>query len=70
VPSYTPVDANLRYGYRLWLLPVTASNLLDRTYVTSCYTADLCTCGDRARVLGTVRYRGQGGSCIGRDGRV
>jgi len=58
VPSYTLVDAMLRYeigGYRFAL---NATNLFDTYYVAGCFAAaNGCNLGQARTVLGTLTYR-------------
>lgn len=63
-PVVTLVDAALRYdfGYRYPTLKgvdlaLNATNLFDRTYVTTCIAATGCFYGNRQTILGTLRYR-------------
>ncbi|MDE1184941.1 MAG: hypothetical protein PW844_00450 [Pantoea sp.] len=39
------------------MFSLNASNLLDRHYVASCYSATTCTYADGANVLASARYR-------------
>ncbi|WP_244479915.1 TonB-dependent siderophore receptor [Methylobacterium sp. Leaf94] len=63
-PAVTLVDAALRYdfGYRYPSLKgvdlaLNATNLFDRTYVTTCIAATGCFYGNRQTILATLRYR-------------
>lgn len=63
-PVVTLVDAALRYdfGYRYPSLKgvdlaLNATNLFDRTYVTTCIAATGCFYGNRQTILATLRYR-------------
>ncbi|MCU1726002.1 TonB-dependent siderophore receptor [Pseudomonas sp. 7P_10.2_Bac1] len=58
VPSVTLADASVHYDTgQHWLLTVTAKNLLDRRYVSSCFNSNICTYGDRGEVLASASYR-------------
>jgi iron complex outermembrane receptor protein len=63
-PAVTLVDAAVRYdfGYRYpglkgVDLAVNATNLFDKTYVTTCIAATGCFYGNRQTILATLRYR-------------
>ncbi len=64
IPVVTLVDAAIRYdfGYRYPALKgvdlaVNATNLFDKTYVTTCIAATGCYYGNRQTILATLRYR-------------
>ncbi|WP_244478105.1 TonB-dependent siderophore receptor [Methylobacterium sp. Leaf86] len=64
IPVVTLVDAAVRYdfGYRYPALKgvdlaVNATNLSDKTYVSTCIAATGCFYGNRQTVLATLRYR-------------
>ena len=64
IPVVTLVDAAVRYdfGYRYPALKgvdlaVNATNLFDKTYVSTCIAATGCFYGNRQTVLATLRYR-------------
>ncbi|WP_238253671.1 TonB-dependent siderophore receptor [Methylobacterium bullatum] len=64
IPVVTLVDATVRYdfGYRYPALKgvdlaVNATNLFDKTYVSTCIAATGCFYGNRQTVLATLRYR-------------
>ncbi|ERK11080.1 Ferrichrome-iron receptor [Pantoea sp. AS-PWVM4] len=58
VASATVMDAGIHYDTGAhWLFSLNASNLLDRHYVASCYSASTCTYAAGADVLATARYR-------------
>jgi len=59
VPSYTLADAFARYVYRATEFQVSATNLLDKTYVAVCTSANYCNYGNALKVIGTIRYRWQ-----------
>jgi len=64
VPSYTLVDASLRYDlaslgdqWKGWKFALNASNLFDKEYVATCgYYGDGCKWGYRRNVMGTLTY--------------
>jgi iron complex outermembrane receptor protein len=56
VPSYTLIDASLRYMWKGVELQVTANNLADKTYVAVCTSVSYCNYGSRRQVLGSIRY--------------
>ncbi|PLZ04020.1 TonB-dependent siderophore receptor [Burkholderia sp. WAC0059] len=57
VPSVTLVDAAIHYDTgRHWLFSLNGSNLFNRQYVSSCFSAADCTYGDGVEVLATARY--------------
>ncbi|CAO4185416.1 TonB-dependent siderophore receptor [Methylorubrum populi] len=64
IPVVTLADAAIRYdfGYRHPALKgvdlaVNATNLFDKTYVTTCIAATGCYYGNRQTILATLRYR-------------
>lgn len=57
VPDYTLVDAFARYVWRATEFQVSATNLLDKTYVAVCTSANYCNYGNGLKLIGTVRYR-------------
>lgn len=57
VPSYTVVDAAVHYERDGWRYAINATNLGDRTYVSSCAGASFCYYGERLRVTGSVSYK-------------
>jgi iron complex outermembrane receptor protein len=58
VPSVTLIDAAIRYDTgRHWLLSLNGTNLFNRQYVASCFSANTCTYADGVEVLATARYR-------------
>ncbi|HWB50400.1 MAG TPA: TonB-dependent siderophore receptor [Stellaceae bacterium] len=64
VPSYTVFDAVVHYelaelspGLKGWYAAVNATNLFDKTYVSSCDSASTCGYGDRRNVIASLRYR-------------
>lgn len=54
-PSYTIVDAALRYGFRSWLLSLSATNVFDKDYVVTCAWGD-CYMGAERSVIAGVQY--------------
>ncbi|WP_244537760.1 TonB-dependent siderophore receptor [Mesorhizobium sp. YR577] len=64
VPSYTLVDAGLRYDLGKMnpelkgaQLSINAINLFDKTYVSSCWAAHSCFYGNGRTITGTLKYR-------------
>jgi iron complex outermembrane receptor protein len=56
VPSYTLVDASARYMWKDMEFQISATNLLDKTYVAVCTSPSYCNYGFARRILATVRY--------------
>jgi iron complex outermembrane recepter protein len=56
VPGFTLVDAGVHYERAQWRAAIHASNLLDRTYVSSCSSETACFYGDRRRAMLNVGY--------------
>lgn len=56
-PSYTLVDAVVRYDVGNWRLQLNASNLADREYVSACSSAAWCYYGFPRRIGASVRYQ-------------
>lgn len=56
VPSYTLLDASVRYLWKSLELRVSATNLADKTYVAVCTSTSYCNYGNRRNVIGTIRY--------------
>lgn len=54
VPSYTVVDAAIRYQWEKWQLALNIKNLADRTYLANCSYA--CFYGDERNFTFTARY--------------
>jgi iron complex outermembrane receptor protein len=58
VPSYTLFDATVHYDWKNFRFALNATNLFDKTYVASCYNADVgCFYGEPRKVLASIRYR-------------
>jgi iron complex outermembrane receptor protein len=57
VPSYTLADGFARYVWRTTEFQVSATNLLDKTYVAVCTSASYCNYGNALKLIGTIRYR-------------
>ncbi len=57
VPSYTLVDASARYLFGQMELQVSATNLLNKTYVAVCTSPSYCNYGFARSVMATLRYR-------------
>ncbi|NNB84946.1 TonB-dependent siderophore receptor [Corallococcus sp. AB032C] len=56
VPGFTLVDASVHFERGPWRAAVNASNLGDKTYVSSCSSATACFYGERRRASATVGY--------------
>ncbi len=56
VPGYTVFDAALHYDLSQWRLSLTASNLLNKEYISGCYDTTRCIYGNGRTVLATARY--------------
>ncbi len=57
VPSVTLFDATIRYELnRHWRISVNATNLFDKTYVSSCTSGINCYYGFRRTILANLRY--------------
>lgn len=56
VPTYTLVDATLRYIWKSTELQVNATNLGDTTYVAVCQSVNYCNYGNRRNIIGSLRY--------------
>jgi iron complex outermembrane receptor protein len=56
-PSVTLADASISYQTGPYNLSVNASNLFDKTYVSSCSGAFYCYYGTGRTVIGTLSYR-------------
>ncbi len=57
VPDYVLFDAQVHYNWDRWRLAVTATNLADRRYVSSCQAFNSCFYGDARRVLASLSYK-------------
>jgi len=57
VPDYVLFDATVHYNWERWRMAITAANLGDRRFVTSCQSANSCFYGEARRVLASVSYR-------------
>jgi len=57
VPSYTLVDAAIRYDYKKFQFAINANNIFDRRYVSTCFSYQSCYYGGRRSVIGTVTYK-------------
>ncbi|MEO8218299.1 MAG: TonB-dependent siderophore receptor [Acidobacteriota bacterium] len=56
VPSYTLLDASVRYLWRDTEFLLSATNLADKTYVAVCTSPSYCNYGSARKLLATVRY--------------
>ncbi|MHB8798631.1 MAG: TonB-dependent siderophore receptor [Thermoanaerobaculia bacterium] len=59
VPDYTLFDAFARYVWKSTEFQVSATNVLDKTYVAVCTSGSYCNYGSAMKLIGTVRYRWQ-----------
>ena len=58
VPSATLVDAAIHYDWKNMKFQLNASNLFDKTYVTSCYNRSSgCFYGEGRKITGSMKYR-------------
>jgi iron complex outermembrane receptor protein len=57
VPAATVFDALLSYEWNGVRLALNASNLFDKTYVSSCSGIDYCYYAERRKVVASLRYR-------------
>lgn len=57
VPDYVLFDAQVHYNWDRWRLAVTATNIGDRRYVSSCQAFNSCFYGDARRVLASLSYK-------------
>ena len=57
VPDYVLFDATVHYNWDRWRMAITAANLGDRRFVTSCQSANSCFYGEARRVLASVSYK-------------
>lgn len=55
-PSTTLFDAMLGYAYQDWSFSLTATNLEDETYYTTCLSRGDCFTGNRRTVVATASY--------------
>lgn len=56
-PSVTLVDGLLAYDTRDWRFALNATNLLDKTYVSTCLSRGDCWWGARRQIVASVSYR-------------
>ena len=56
VPSYTLLDASVRYLWRNVELQLSGTNLADKTYVAVCTSPSYCNYGSARKFITTVRY--------------
>lgn len=58
VPSVTLVDGSLHYDYGDFSFAINGSNLFDKEYIATCFTAEFgCNYGEGRTVVGSVTYR-------------
>ncbi|RYZ43111.1 MAG: TonB-dependent siderophore receptor [Myxococcaceae bacterium] len=56
VPGFTLVDVGVHYEHGPWKAALNASNVGDKTYVSSCSSASACFYGERRRASANVGY--------------
>ena len=56
VPSYTLIDASVRYLWRNVEFLLSGTNLTDKTYVAVCTSPTYCNYGLARRIIATTRY--------------
>ncbi|ATQ43921.1 TonB-dependent siderophore receptor [Caulobacter mirabilis] len=56
-PSYTLWDGLAALDWKAWSFTLSATNLFDKSYYTSCRTFGDCFTGNRRNVVGTLSYR-------------
>jgi len=56
IPSYTLLDASLRYLWRELEFVLSATNLTDKDYVAVCQSVNYCNYGVGRQAIGTVRF--------------
>ncbi|MFF8800476.1 MULTISPECIES: TonB-dependent siderophore receptor [unclassified Methylobacterium] len=57
VPDFVLFDATVHYTWDRWRAAVTASNIGDRRFVTSCTDLNNCFYGEARRVLASLSYK-------------
>lgn len=57
VPEYVLFDATVHYDWDRWRAAITAANIGDRRFVTSCQSENSCFYGEARRVIASVAYR-------------
>lgn len=57
VPSYVLGDAAVHYEWDKWRLALNVFNIADKTYVSSCSSANACFYGDRRRTTASIAYK-------------
>jgi iron complex outermembrane receptor protein len=57
VPEYVLFDATVHYTWDHWRAAVTASNIGDRRFVTSCQSENSCFYGEARRVMASLAYK-------------
>ena len=57
VSDFVLFDAQVHYNFDNWRVAVTASNIGDRRYVSSCQSAQSCFYGDARRVVASLSYK-------------
>jgi iron complex outermembrane receptor protein len=56
-PSVTLADGLLAYDTREWRVALNATNLFDKTYVSTCLSRGDCWWGARRNLVATVSYK-------------
>ena len=57
VPEYVLFDATVHYTWDHWRAAVTASNIGDRRFVSSCQSENSCFYGEARRIMASVAYK-------------
>ncbi len=57
VPEYVLFDATVHYTWDRWRAAITAANIGDRRFVTSCTDTSNCFYGEARRVMGSLAYK-------------
>lgn len=57
VPERVLFDATVHYTWEGWRAAITASNIGDRRFVSSCQSVNACYYGEARRVMGSISYK-------------
>ncbi|WP_375454712.1 TonB-dependent siderophore receptor [uncultured Methylobacterium sp.] len=57
VPEYVLLDATVHYTWDHWRAAITASNIGDRRFVSSCQSENSCFYGEARRVMASLAYK-------------
>jgi iron complex outermembrane recepter protein len=57
VPSFMLWDAAVHYKRDAWRLSLNAENVANKQYISSCYTSDYCSRGERRSVVASATYQ-------------